>query len=469
LPWSPFFSRRGLCKGRPITLTPVRPLRRVRHLVLLAAVAICVFPGSAQERAAPIVILISFDGWRWDYMARTQVPNLQEMASRGVRAEALIPVFPSKTFPNHYTIVTGLYPEHHGIVSNVIADPEFPRRFTMSAPTSRESRWWGGEPVWVTAVRQRLRAASMFWPGSEVSIGGVRPTYWRPFDDGVSNSARVGQVLQWLRLPDAERPSFITLYFSDVDNAGHAHGPDSPEVLEAARRLDAALGQLVSGVRKLRLLDRTTFVVVSDHGMSQQASDRAIFVDDYLDLSTVDVVEWTPNLALRPRSATIEQMYRALKDKHPSLAVYKREDIPSHLHYRANDRIPPVLALADDGWTITTHARHLLASAARRNNGGDHGYDPRYKSMHGLFVAAGPGVRNGAVVAPFENVHVYNFLCALLGLTPAANDGDAGVIRTLLPIPERAVMPTSIHAGMTASRFSEETRVPTSRRRDTSR
>jgi predicted AlkP superfamily pyrophosphatase or phosphodiesterase len=410
----------------------MRSIRQVRGLLLLVALVICAFPGRAQERAAPIVILISFDGWRWDYMARTHVPNLQELALRGVRAEALIPVFPTKTFPNHYTIVTGLYPENHGIVSNVIADPEFPRRFALSAPTARESRWWGGEPVWVTAIRQQLRAAAMFWPGSEVRIGGVRPTYWKPFDDGVSNAARVGQVLQWLALPDAKRPSLITLYFSDVDDAGHRHGPDSPRVLEAARRLDGALGRLVSGIRNLGLLDRATFVIVSDHGMSQVAKNRAIFVDDYLNLSTVDVIEWTPNLGLRPRSATIEHIYRALKDKHPALAVYKREDIPSHLHYRATNRIPPIVALAEDGWTITTRPRHLLASAAGRSDGGAHGYDPRHKSMQGLFVAAGPGVRQGVVVPPFENVHIYNFLCELLGLTPAANDGDADVTRRFL-------------------------------------
>ena len=410
----------------------VRHIRRVRDLVVLATLVICVFPGRAQERAAPIVILISFDGWRWDYMARARVPNLQELASRGVRAEALTPVFPTKTFPNHYTIVTGLYPENHGIVSNVISDPEFPQRFTMSAPTSKDSRWWGGEPVWVTAIRQRRRAAAMFWPGSEVSIHDVRPTYWKPFDDGVSNAARVGQVLEWLALPDAERPSFITLYFSDVDDAGHDHGPDSPRVLEAARRLDGSLGELVSAIQKLGLFDRIVFVVVSDHGMSQLARNRVIFVDDYLDLSTVDVVEWTPTLAVRPRSATVEHIYAALRGKHRALTVYKREDIPARLHYRASNRIAPIVALAEDGWTITSHARHVLALASGRTSGGDHGYDPRYKSMQGLFVAAGPGVRKGAVVPPFENVHIYNFLCALLGLTPAANDGDADVIRGLL-------------------------------------
>jgi predicted AlkP superfamily pyrophosphatase or phosphodiesterase len=399
---------------------------------VLAALVVCALTGRAQEHAAPIVILISFDGWRWDYMARTQVPNLQELASRGVRAEALIPVFPASTFPNHYTIVTGLYPENHGIVSNVISDPEFPQRFTMSAPTSRESRWWGGEPVWATAIRQQRRAASMFWPGSEVSIQGVRPTYWKPFDDGVSNAARVGQVLEWLALPDVERPSFITLYFSDVDDAGHSYGPDSPRVLEAARRLDASLGQLVSGIRKLGLLDRTVLVIVSDHGMSQLSGNRVIFVDDYLDLSTVEVIEWTPNFTLRPRSGSVDDVYRVLRGKHPAMAVYKREDLPAHLHYRASNRIPPIVALADDGWTITTHARHLLTMAAGRAGGGAHGYDPTYKSMQGLFVAAGPGVRNGAVVAPFENVHIYNLLCALLGVTPAPNDGDAAVIRGFL-------------------------------------
>ena len=404
-------------------------MRQIRSLLLLVALVICVFPGRAQEHAGPIVILIAFDGWRWDYMARTHVPNLQGLAARGVRAEALIPVFPTKTFPNLYTIVTGLYPENHGIVSNVIADPEFPRRFTLSAPTARDSRWWGGQPVWVTAIRQQLRAAAMFWPGAEVAIGGVRPTYWKPFDDGVSNAARVGQVLQWLALPSIKRPSFITLYFSDVDDAGHRYGPDSPNVLEAARRLDGTLGQLLSGIGKLGLLDRTALVIVSDHGMSQVAKDRAIFLDEYLDLSTVDVIEWTPNLGLRPRSATIEDIYRALKDKHPALAVYKREDIPSHLHYRTSNRIPPIVALADDGWTITTRRRHLLASMAGRSGGGAHGYDPKYKSMHGLFVAAGPGVRQGIVVPPFENVHIYNFLCELLGVTPAANDGDAGITR----------------------------------------
>jgi predicted AlkP superfamily pyrophosphatase or phosphodiesterase len=410
----------------------MRLVRRLKSWLVLVALLLYVFAGSAQEGGRPIVVLISFDGWRWDYMTRTQVPNLQALALRGVRAEALVPSFPTKTFPNHYSIVTGLYAENHGIVSNVIADPDFPQRFTMSSPTARDPRWWGGEPIWVTAIRQQQRAATMFWPGSEARIAGVRPTYWRPFDDSVSNAARVRQVLHWLALPAAERPSLMTLYFSEVDHAGHRHGPDSPRVLEAIRRVDDALGQLVSGIRKLNLLDRTTLVIVSDHGMSQVAKNRVIFLDEYLNLSTVDVVEWSPNLGLLPRSTTVEEIYRALNDRHPALAIYKREDVPSHLHYRRSNRIPPLVGLADDGWTITTRTRHLLVSAAGRSEGGAHGYDPRHKSMHGLFVAAGPRVRQGVVVPEFENVHIYNLLCEILGLTPAKNDGDPAVIRKFL-------------------------------------
>jgi predicted AlkP superfamily pyrophosphatase or phosphodiesterase len=401
--------------------------RDVLLLVALAVVSAC-----GQLNRPPLLVLVSFDGWRWDYIDRAKVPNLKALASRGVRAQGLIPSFPSKTFPNHYTIVTGLYPEHHGIVSNTIAEPGFPQRFTMASETAKNGRWWGGEPLWVTAIRQRRLAGAMFWPGSEAPIDGVRPTYWKPFDDAMPNADRVKQVIDWLALPPAEQPSFVTVYFDEVDRAGHAYGPDSPQVMNAAAHLDEALGQLVSGVGKLNLLDRTSFVVVSDHGMSQLSDSRTIFLDDYLDVSKVDVIDWTPNLGLAPRSASVDEIHRALEGKHAALAVYKREDTPADLHYRENRRIPPIVGLADEGWAITSHPRHAAAKAAGRWPDGDHGYHPKHKSMHGVFVAAGPRVRQGVIVPELENIHIYDFMCAILGLTPAKNDGDPAVTRTFL-------------------------------------
>ena len=385
----------------------------------------CVLSGAAfQSQPKPILILISFDGWRWDYIDRADVPNMKALAERGIRSQGLRPSFPSKTFPNHYTLVTGLYPDHHGIISNNMWDDVIGQRFTMSAETAKDARWWQGEPLWATAIKQGRRASSMFWPGSEVAIGGVRPTDWKPFDDGLPSADRVAQVLTWLALPETERPSFITLYFSTVDTAGHTFGPDAWETLDAAEGLDEQLGTLVAGIERLGLTARTTIIATADHGMSQQSVNRKIFIDDYIDPATVDVIDWSPVLQIRPLKGTVDELYRALRGKHPSLTVYRKEELPADLHYGSNPRIAPIVALADDGWGITTHARFEPRKGERSQSGGEHGYDPRHRSMHALFVAAGPGLRVGVTVPGFDNIHVYDFMCRVLGLTPAKNDGD---------------------------------------------
>jgi predicted AlkP superfamily pyrophosphatase or phosphodiesterase len=408
-------------------------MRRLWLPLALACALAGVLP-SAQRRPdpEPIVILISFDGWRWDYIDRVPAPNLRALASRGVRATELIPSFPSFTFPNHYTIATGLYPEHHGIVANTMAEPGFPERFTMSAQTSKDARWWGGEPIWVTAVLQGRRAAAMFWPGTEVAIRGVRPTYWVPFDDEVPNAERVARSVGWLALPDSRRPAFVSVYFSEVDHAGHDAGPESAELRAAATHLDEALGDLIAGVKRLGLDDRTTIVVVSDHGMTPVADDRRIFLDDYVGLSLVDVVESGSLLQLAPRTGSIDAIYRQLHGKHPHLTIYRREQLPARFHYRDNARIQPIVGVLDEGWIVTTHEAEARRKPDARPRRGAHGYDPRLRSMHGLFVAAGPPIRRGLVVAPFENIHIYDLLCSVLKLTPARNDGDPAVTRPFL-------------------------------------
>ena len=213
--------------------------------------------------------LISIDGFRWDYLQRFSPPALTRLAADGVRAEALVPQFPSKTFPNHYSVVTGLTNAHHGIVSNNMIAADIPGRFSMSnREVLADPRWWGGEPIWNTAERQGRIAAAMFWPGSETVIGGRQATYWMPYDDGMPHARRVEQVLEWLRLPDGRRPSFVTVYFSEVDSVGHREGPDSQAVRDAVLDVDRAIGSLVAGVQAAGLSDRVHYVVVSDHGMA---------------------------------------------------------------------------------------------------------------------------------------------------------------------------------------------------------
>lgn len=395
-----------------------------RRVLLFVAIALfAILPVRAVPSDKPIVILVSLDGWRWDYIDRANVPNLKALAARGVRSQGLIPSFPSVTFPNHYTLVTGLLPDHHGIVANAMFDRTIgPDKFTMSSETAKNPTWWGGEPIWQTVIRNGGKSAAMFWPGSEA----IKPTYWRPFDDNVSNEDRVTQVLEWMKLPEDGRPSFNTLYFSETDHAGHDFGPDSPQLLAAAAHVDQAIGQLLRGVDALGLTARTTFVIVSDHGMASTSDERVIYVDDYLKADEIEVVEWSPNVEINPaNAASAESIYQKLHDRHPALAVYRRADLPKWLNYGTNRRIPAVVGIAELGWTITTHtAAEKRLNEGRTFIGGAHGYDPRYRELHGLFIAAGPGLRKGLIVPEFRNIHVYDFLCDLLHLAPAPNDGD---------------------------------------------
>jgi predicted AlkP superfamily pyrophosphatase or phosphodiesterase len=404
-------------------------MSRLRRLVIPIAFALIgAAPLQQRAPAPPVLILVSFDGWRWDYINRWPAPNLKALAARGVRATALIPSFPVLTFPNHYTIVTGLYPEHHGIVANTMRDPALPERFSMSAATEKDGRWWGGEPVWVTAIRHGLRAATMLWPGSEAAIGGVRPTYAVPYDQRPPRLERVRQVLAWLSLPEAERPAFVSLYFAEADDAGHNFGPGSPEVAAAVGQLDEALGALVDGVHRLGLDDRASIVVVSDHGMTPTSYDRVIYLDALIDLDTVEILEDGASLQLTPRDGDVDGLYRRLHGKHPRLAIYTRASVPARLHFRGNPRIPAIIGVPDAGWLVSSGQRLM----EQELHVGAHGYTPATPDMGALFVAAGPALRRGMVAAPFDNIHVYDLLCRLLRITPAKNDGREAVTRGFL-------------------------------------
>jgi predicted AlkP superfamily pyrophosphatase or phosphodiesterase len=383
----------------------------------------------------PILILVSIDGFRWDYLDRFNPPILTQLASEGVRAEGLIPEFPSKTFPNHYTIVTGLRLAHHGIISNNIRDKNIPGEFSLSnREVQSDPRWWGGEPIWLTAEQQGLKAAAMFWPGSEALINGRQATYWTPFDDNMPNSDRVERVIGWLNLVESQRPSFLTLYFSDVDSAGHREGPDSAEVKDAVMRVDMAIGHLVSGVKAAGLGNRVHYVIVSDHGMAAVNRDRLIVVDDYIDVDQMDVVDWSPVLALTPKDGDVEKVYAALKDKHPQLKVYRSTELPAEYRLAGHPRLPAVIGIASEGWSITSrrNVRRWIVDQVGGAPGGEHGYPATAQSMQGLFIANGPRIRRGMRVKPFENIHVYEFMCAVLGLQPARNDGDPAVTRDML-------------------------------------
>ncbi len=303
----------GAGSGRPV-LWAAWALSACSFWIACSGVALKAPTIDSTTKADTRVVLVSLDGFRWDFASRADTPNLDSLANEGIRAEKLLSAFPTKTFPNHYTLVTGLWPSNHGIVGNNVRDPELEARFGMSNREAvADARWWGGEPIWVTAEKQGFKSAPLFWPGSEAPIKGVRPAYWEPYQSEMSNADRVDKLLSWIDLPEPDRPRFLTLYASDVDSAAHGSDPDSsPEVATAVARVDAMVGRLLAGLEQRGLADSTHVIIVSDHGMSATSADRVIPVDDYIDLEVANPMDMGAVLTLWPgRELTVERLEAA--------------------------------------------------------------------------------------------------------------------------------------------------------------
>lgn len=375
------------------------------------------------------VLLISIDGFMNEYLDRNETLNFDRFIDGGVKAEHLIPVFPTKTFPNHYSIATGLFVENHGVISNSFPDDSLEGRFSYGPQDSEnDERWWGGEPIWTTVELQGKTSATMFWPGTEASINGVRPTKWVDYDGSLDNYARIDSVMQWLDPAGDVNADFATLYFSDVDSRGHSYGPNSPEVDEAVVEADALLGYLLERITELNLSDQLNILITSDHGMAELSDDKIIFIDEIIDMNDVRVIDWTPVALLQPDEGKKEEIYRTLKKNEENYQVYKKEDLPREYNFTNHHRIPEIIMIADVSWTITSRSfyeqRGLIA--------GTHGYDHRAPEMATIFYASGPALKQGEVVAPFQSVHLYELMANLLNVEPAENDGNLGEVRSLL-------------------------------------
>ncbi len=376
----------------------------------------------------PYVVLVSFDGFRHDYLSHYDTPSFDRVAGIGAVSDALIPVYPSLTFPSHYSIATGLHPEHHGIVGNRFYDPARDEQYNYRNTINvQDGTWYDGEPIWVTAETQGMVAAAMLFVGTEAAIGGVRPTFWTPYSARGSRRERVDQVVAWLSLPARERPHLITLYFSGVDGAGHDSGPTSRAVEGAVRQVDAALGRLLDGVDRLPHADQVSLVLVSDHGMGPVDPDRVVNLREIADLRGIrTVVTGTgANLFVDGDSARARVLRDDINDQLRGGRAYLRADVPTALRYRSDPRIGDVVVVAEPG--------AMIGMGRASPPPGMHGWDPHHPDMHGIFLAMGPDIMPGQRVGPVDSVHVYPFLARLLQLTPASNiDGDLSVLAPLL-------------------------------------
>lgn len=407
-------------------------MKRVYTLLLLLLTMV----GASAQQETPYVILVSFDGFRYNYVKNFTPPHFKEFIAAGSQAEAMIPSFPSKTFPNHYSLVTGLVPGHHGLVDNSFYDRGRKQLYSMRDKAKvSDPYYYGGVPLWELAKKNNMKSASFFWVGSELTDEQRRPDYFFPFDDKVDPRTRVAQVIDWLKLPAAERPHMITLYFSFPDHEAHEFGPNAPETKQAVLRADSLLGELMLGVKTTQL--PVNVILVSDHGMSELtvAQETYIFLGGLInrkDTSVVAVNGGTQTHLYIRNKQKRDSLYAALKSKEKNFKVLKREEFQPQWKYQT-DRTGDLMIMAAEGHYIREGSGEQFSPNMKPGSKfGVHGYDPeQVPDMRGIFYAQGPNIKKGVVLKPFQNIHVYPLIVKILGLPLPKVDGEAKTLEKI--------------------------------------
>ncbi|MEQ8579414.1 MAG: ectonucleotide pyrophosphatase/phosphodiesterase [Balneola sp.] len=395
---------------------------------LLLTLSVLILIGCSPEKKQPQLLLISFDGFRADYLSKTETPNFDRLIKNGATAEGLIPIFPTKTFPNHYAIATGLYPENNGLIGNNMYDPEMDARYSMGNREAVENPdWYSGEPIWNTVEKAGKKAGTMFWIGSEAPIQNMRPSHWKSYDGSIPNEARIDTVLKWMTR-EQDPVDFGTLYFSFVDSQGHRYGPDSEKVIEAIQQADELVGYLL---KEMEIKESINLMIVSDHGMIEVSPSRKVILDDFIDVNKIEIISYSPALMFNVEDEGEEEVFESLKKNEENFKVYLKENIPDRYHLKDNSRVPEVLMVAEEGYTINTK-QFFESRGSDYPSGGAHGFDNANPKMDAIFVAYGPAFKKGVKLSRFENIHLYEVMAKILNIEPAPNDGDIDAVIEIL-------------------------------------
>lgn len=395
----------------------------MRRLILLLCFILTMFANmmAGEHRT----IIISLDGCRWDYPFMYDTPNLDEIGKTGVSG-IMQPSFPSLTFPNHYTLATGLVPDHHGIIGNTFYDKESGLTFSLgNKQTKQDPRFWGGEPIWITAKKQGKRVGVVYWPGSDVAIQGTYPDYYFDYEKKplLTFTERIAEIEHMLKMPEDKRPQLIMAYFDEPDHSGHSFGPESKQTRKAIETLDCLIGQLWNDIKRMPDAGDINLIITSDHGMGRNSKQRIIHVKDYLDKNWYEKVTYGFPTMIAPKKGCEAKILKALQNV-PHLRAYKKTEVPKYLNYGTNKNIDGIVVITDIGF-VTGEGDRVL--------NGNHGFDPTYGDMNVIFRAVGPDFKSGYTKEEtFKNVNVYPLLNHLLGTTPAPCDGNVDEVKDLL-------------------------------------
>lgn len=383
-------------------------------------------------KQTPYVILISFDGFRWDYTMRGITPNIQRMIDNGVYASSLRPAFPTKTFPNHLSIITGMYPENHGIISNNFRDPETMEWYNMGRDTAKvKSKWYKGEAFWETAERNGIISASYFWPGSDLNDKSRNPTYYKKYDHDKPYRERIDTLFYWLQLSKEKRPHFISIYFHDTDSYGHDFGPDSPQINESIKRCDSLIEYLYSGLRKIGMSDSVNVIISSDHGMIEASNERTVNIDEILYGLDYFSSDHGPFMLIDPSDIDSAEIVKRLQSNADHYSFYTKRTIPEYFHFNNNKYIPGIILIAEEGWYLAKERDMKYRS--EYGDKGEHGYDNNLINMHGVFIAEGPNFKSAYKTGTVWNIDIYPLLAKIFNVSPNPKiDGKLERIEFLL-------------------------------------
>ena len=391
--------------------------------LFLTSIAAVLFLLCCDENQDNYTLLISFDGFRADYLDWYETPNFDKFSEGGVKAKSMEPVFVSKTFPNHYSIATGMYIENHGLVGNSFYDKNLNETYSLKDRSKVEDeRFYGGEPIWVTAEKQNIKTASYYWVGSEAPIKGIHPSIWKKYDHSFPFHSRIDSVLKWFSYPIKSRPKLVMLYFHEPDATGHRYGPNSTQTEKSVMSMDSLFGEFISKLKKIKIYDQLNIIVVSDHGMAETKVEQKINLEKIINLNKVSMEGSGPYAFLYSDDKNeLSKTYNLLK-KIEHISVYKKNDILDRWHLKNNDRIKDLLVLADEGWTVVGSDD---SGPLSYNSRGTHGYDNILKSMQAIFLARGPSFKQNYKIKSIKNIDIYPIIAKTLNIKENTNiDGD---------------------------------------------
>lgn len=402
-------------------------MKHIRLFFLLLVITLGACSGNKKAAHENYVVVLSMDGFRWDYTNRAHTPNLDAIAAAGVKAEYLQPSFPTTTFANHYTMATGLYPDHHGILYNRFFDPKTNRTYNdrNDRASVEDGSFYGGEPIWVTAEKQNVTTATCFWVGSEAAVKGISPTYWKRYQHSMPFTDRIDTVAYWLELPKEKRPRLVMWYMDEPDSKGHNLGPENDSLMGLVTYLDSLVGVMINKISALPHADQINIIVLSDHGMGQLSLDKQVILDQYIDTSLIaNYNGWNPTISLQVKEGKLDEVMEQLS-RAPNVKSYSRGNFPDRLHFGSHPRTLDVTVIADAGYS-------LYWSWAVADVKGTHGYDNEDPAMRAIFYAKGPDFKVNYKHPGFQNIHLYSLLAKLLNIQPAQTDGNLDAVIDLL-------------------------------------